>query len=166
MLTAVAAAFLCDPSSPAALPQLGEWLGVLALDNYPRPQFCSHFTDGNSTRLPPRNGVRLTFVIVCKMLRDSLEEGAIQKEMHKEIHQLSFKIMGVGAPQGYKFGWNVTKVVKIKSCLILHKGGIHLASDPVPVTEKDFHGSWTKPLSIWGLLLFFFLIAVVIICYS
>lgn len=80
-----------------------------------------------------------------------------KKCTRKEIHQLNLKMMSVGAPQEYKYGWNLTKVVKIKSLLILHSGGIHLTSDPFPVIGKDFNGSWTKPLSISeGSCYFFF----------
>lgn len=37
----------------------------LALDNYSRPQFCSHFIDGNSTCLPDR---------VCEALHYCLQD--------------------------------------------------------------------------------------------
>lgn len=87
-----------------------------------------------------------------------------KKCTRKEIHQLNLKMMSVGAPQEYKYGWNLTKVVKIKSLLILHSGGIHLTSDPFPVIGKDFNGSWTKPLSISeGSCYFFFFKLVVLL---
>lgn len=87
-----------------------------------------------------------------------------KKCTRKEIHQLNLKMMSVGAPQEYKYGWNLTKVAKIKSLLILHSGGIHLTSDPFPVIGKDFNGSWTKPLSISeGSCYFFFFKLVVLL---
>lgn len=69
-----------------------------------------------------------------------------------EIDWMSLKIMGVEAPQGYKFGWNLTKVVKLKSLLIsyrekltqhllqfLIKGKISMGVGPNPyVSQRAF----------------------------
>lgn len=170
MLSALAAAFLCESSSRTSFPQLQQWLGFFwPWPTYAGPQFCSIFTGGNNTYLPHRHGVRLSFIIACKMLWDSLEEDAVWKEMHKEIHQLSLKIRDVEAPQGCKFGWNLTKVVKMESLLVLYGGGgcvvcmNCLKSDPVPIIGKDLSGSWTKHLSISEGSCYFFLVLLLLL---
>lgn len=162
MLSALAAAFLCESSSRTSFPQLQQWLGFFwPWPTYAGPQFCSLFTGGNNTYLPHRHGVRMSFVIACKMLWDSLEEDAVWKEMHKEIHQLSLKIRDVEAPQGCKFGWNLTKVVKMESLLVLY-GGWGGVVELLKIWSSSYYRErfkWELDQTLKylrGLLLFFF----------
>lgn len=96
MVTAVAAAFLWESSLGLfSLSFVSDFFW--ALDNYPRPQFCSQSTGGNGTYLPHRNGVRLS-VTACQ---DAVRffGGRCNTERHAQ-NQLSLKLMGVGALQG------------------------------------------------------------------